>query len=170
VEFEQLKPQVPFDGVVACVSLHHVASLDAASSRIHDLLRPGGTLVVVEWAWEKFDEATALWCFSRLPALDGSHGDEVDEEDLVWLQKHRLRWTASGQPWERYLREWAGEHGLHAGHAVISALEKRFSRTSLHHMPYFFSELENTPEAAEQAAIDAGDIQATGIRYVGRNS
>jgi hypothetical protein len=30
------------------------------------LLVPGGVLVVVEWAWERFDEATARWCFARL--------------------------------------------------------------------------------------------------------
>ena len=33
--------------------------------------------------------------------------------------------------------------------------------------PYFFAELGNVAEADEQAAIDAGEIRATGIRYVG---
>lgn len=34
--------------------------------------------------------------------------------------------------------------------------------------PYFFADLADTAESQEQAAIDAGQIQATGIRYVGR--
>jgi hypothetical protein len=34
--------------------------------------------------------------------------------------------------------------------------------------PYFFGDLADMTEADEQAAIDARQIQATGIRYVGR--
>jgi hypothetical protein len=33
--------------------------------------------------------------------------------------------------------------------------------------PYFFSDLGGTSEGDEQAAIDAGQIRATGIRYTG---
>ena len=34
--------------------------------------------------------------------------------------------------------------------------------------PYLFAELADTSEAEEQAAIDAGVIQAAGIRYTAR--
>src|SRR5215207_3775875 len=61
VEFEQYEPQHLVDCVVASLSLHHVADLDAALDRLQDLLVPAGKLVVVEWAWERFDEATARW-------------------------------------------------------------------------------------------------------------
>jgi SAM-dependent methyltransferase len=61
--------------VVACTSLHHVADLDQVLDLIHDTLTPGGVLVVVEWARERFDETTARWCFARLsPAHDETHG------------------------------------------------------------------------------------------------
>jgi SAM-dependent methyltransferase len=56
----------PVDCVVASLSLHHVADLEETLSRLKDLLVRGGVLVVVEWAWERFDEATARWCFARL--------------------------------------------------------------------------------------------------------
>jgi hypothetical protein len=36
-----------------------VADLEEVLDRLNDLLVPGGVLVVVEWAWERFDEATA---------------------------------------------------------------------------------------------------------------
>jgi SAM-dependent methyltransferase len=68
VEVERDEPQHPVDCVVASLSLHHVADLDAALDRLQDLLAPAGKLVVVEWAWERFDEATARWGFARLAA------------------------------------------------------------------------------------------------------
>ena len=59
VEFERYEPPQPVECVVASLSLHHVADLDEALDRLQALLVPSGVLVVVEWAWEQFDEATA---------------------------------------------------------------------------------------------------------------
>ncbi len=104
VEFERFAPPHPVDCVVASLSLHHVADLDAALDRLPVLLAPGGVLVVVEWAWERFDEASARWCFARLaPPADGA--------EPVWLHHHQERWAASGQPWDAYLRAWASQEG-----------------------------------------------------------
>ena len=58
----------PFDHVVASLSLHHVEDLGGALDKIADVLRTGGSLVVVEFAWERIDEATAQWALGRLPA------------------------------------------------------------------------------------------------------
>jgi SAM-dependent methyltransferase len=55
------------DAIVACTSLHHVADLTAALDLVDAVLVPGGVAVIVEWARERFDEATARWCFDRLP-------------------------------------------------------------------------------------------------------
>jgi SAM-dependent methyltransferase len=66
IEFERYEPPQPVDCLVASLSLHHVADLDEVLDRLAALLVPGGVLVVVEWAWEQFDEATARWCFVRV--------------------------------------------------------------------------------------------------------
>ena len=60
-------PPWPVESVVASLSLHHVADLDEVLDRLGALLVPGGTLVVVEWAWEGFDEPTARWCSTVWP-------------------------------------------------------------------------------------------------------
>lgn len=120
-------------------------------------LAPGGVLVVVEWAWERFDAATAKWCFARLP-----------EPDDGWLCRRRAEWTASGQAWDIYLRSWADGDGLHTGQDVLRALSTHFDCQSREYGPYFFPDLARTSEADEQAAIDAADIQATRIQYAGR--
>ena len=158
VEVERYQPPWPVGCVVASTSLHHVADLDEALDRLHALLVPGGTLVVVEWAWERFDEATAGWCFARLapPATGVEPG---------WLHKHQERWLASGQPWDGYLRAWAEQEGLHPGGEILRGLDARFSRQFHAEGPYLFADLAATSEAEEQAAIEAGLIQAGGIRY-----
>jgi SAM-dependent methyltransferase len=158
IQFEQYEPPQPVESAVASLALHHVADLDAVLDRLAASLAPGGVLVVVEWAWERFDEATARWCFARLapPAPGVEPG---------WLHRHQERWAASGQPWEGYCRTWAEQEGLHRSEAIVAGLDARFERQRHAREPYLFAELADTSEAEEQAAIHAGLIQAVGIRY-----
>ena len=146
------------DAVIACTSLHHVADPAIALDRLAGGLAPDGTIVVVEWDWESFDEASARWCFARLDAAqtDG------------WLYHTREHWLDSGRPWEDYLPAFAAEHGLHGARRLIAELDERFPRVSCERGPYFFSNLAGTTEADERLAIDAGEIRALRIDYVGR--
>ena len=159
-EFESYDPPRPADAVIACTSLHHVADLDLVLDRVAAALRPGGTVVVIEWASESFDEPTARWCFTRLPSAGR-------EDEPGWLTRGRDEWLASGKSWPDFQAAWRAAEGLHTGAAVLSALDKRFRQVSSSYGPYFFADLEDTAEADEQAAIDAGQIRATGIRYAG---
>ena len=72
-------PSRPADAIIACTSLHHVADLDRVLNLAAAALVPAGVLIVVEWARKRFDEATAEWCFARLPAPgEGLHsGEEI---------------------------------------------------------------------------------------------
>ena len=137
-------------------SLHHVNDLDEVLDRAAAALTPGGVLIVVEWAYERFDEATARWSFDRL-ADNGEHG---------WLHSHHEQWLTSGQPWHSYVQDWAGREGLHRGDTISQALQARFRTRLLTDAPYFFPDLHPVGEADEQAAIDAFLIRATGIHYV----
>jgi hypothetical protein len=110
--FEQCEMPGPAHAVVACTSLHHVADLGEVLNLAGASLVASGTLVVVEWARERFDEATARWCFDRLPQPLGDPG---------WLQRRQDQWRASGLPWDDYCRAWAQEEGLHAGQDIIRA-------------------------------------------------
>ena len=143
---------------MASLSLHHVADLEEALDRLEALLVPGGVLVVVEWAWERFDEATARWCFARLapPASGAEPG---------WLHRHQERWAASGQPWDGYCRAWADRGGAAPWRGDRKGAGCAVHRRLYAEGPYFFPDLADTSEAEEQAAIDAGQIRAGGIRY-----
>jgi SAM-dependent methyltransferase len=160
VEYERYDLPGRVDAVVACTSLHHVADLGTALDLVAAALVPGGVAVIVEWARERFDEATARWCFSRLPEAGNDHPG--------WLHHRQAEWRESGQSWDAYLRSWEQAEGLHAGQAILDELDARFDSRSTAYGPYFFPELAGTSEADEQAAIDSGLIQANRIQYVGR--
>jgi SAM-dependent methyltransferase len=160
IEFECYDVPRPVDTVIACVSLHHVADLEVVLDRVAEALVPGGTLVVIEWAHELFDEPTARWCFARL-APAASHGEHS------WLLARRDEHAASGQSWDAYCRRWVEQEGLHTGEEIVRGLDARFDRRSCTNGPYFFADLDGVSQADEQAAIDSGQIQATGIRYAG---
>ncbi|HEY3070806.1 MAG TPA: methyltransferase domain-containing protein [Gaiellaceae bacterium] len=129
---EELAESGPYDAVIASRALHHVSDLAIALDRIAALLRPGGTLVLDEFAWERLDARTA---------------EEVGIE----------------------LAEWREEHDdLHTSTAMLAELESRFTGRSLAWEPYLHREARQAvSEEVERELIEAGRIQATGVRYVG---
>jgi SAM-dependent methyltransferase len=160
-EFEDWDNRGHADAIVACTSLHHVAGLAEVLNLVDSALIPGGTVVVVEWAREWFDEATARWCFGRLPGPGADPG---------WLDRLHAEWRESGQPWDAYLEDWARAEGMHTGLDILNGLDARFDREALSFGPYFFADLAGTSEADEQASIDIGLIKANRIDYVGRRT
>ncbi|MEJ3656828.1 methyltransferase domain-containing protein [Actinomycetes bacterium KLBMP 9759] len=156
IPFERYVRGTNVDLIVASTSLHHVGDLGEVLDHAADLLRPGGQIVVIEFAHELFDEATARWCFDRLPEQPG------------WLQGHRDGWAASGRSWPDYRASWVQREAMHGGTTILRALDARFSRVRvIDRLPYFFPDLDGVDEADEQAAIDADRIQGTGFRYLG---
>jgi SAM-dependent methyltransferase len=156
-EFEDVNLPHGFDAVVASTSLHHVADPAGVIERVASVLASEGTVVVVEWAWEDFDEPTARWCFSRL----------APDENAGWLHRRHDEWVGSGQDWDAYLRGWAEKERLHAAAPLLRLLDERFDRRHLALGPYFFPDLSGTSVEDEQAAIDAGEIQPTRVDYIG---
>ncbi|HWL97816.1 MAG TPA: class I SAM-dependent methyltransferase [Nocardioidaceae bacterium] len=182
-EFEQYDVGRPLDAVVACTSLHHVRDLDEVLDLVRGSLTAGGTFVVVEWAHERFDDATAQWCFDRLPDSDSDalpraahrhvshrgHDDEHEHRQGSWLGRHRAEWAESGLTWSEYRQGWTEAEGLHTGEAIVAALDARFECRHLTRGPYFFPVLDLARDV-EQTAIDAGEIQPAAIRFAGRRA
>jgi SAM-dependent methyltransferase len=160
--FEDYWPEGPADAVIASVSLHHVEDPGVALDHVAEVLGPDGTLIVIEWISEDFDEATVRWCFGHQPR-------DADDHD-GWLAGLRAQWTESGLSWDEFFGGWLEHHGLHPASAIRRELEVRFTGTHLSTGPYYFSDLLDADAAAEQAAIDAGQLRAGCLRYTGRQS
>src|SRR5262245_24437177 len=158
IEFENAEPLGDPDAFVASTSLHHVADPVEVLDRVASALAPGGVLVVIEWAWETFDEPTAAWCFERLRP----------NEQSGWLHRLRDGWLASENPWRTYLEDWARSEQLHSAESLLRLLDERFEREQLARGPIFFPDLAETSIEDEQAAIDRGRIRATRVDYTGR--
>ena len=165
---EEFSEPGPFDHVVANLSLHHVEDLGAALDKVVNLLRAGGTLIVLEFAWDRIDEATAAWVLERLapPSPSGKPS---------WLER-RLRGRAHGGDGGHHGHgDHAGAHpagwaeeGLHGSRRVLTELERRFVELHLEWVPYLYPDLEDgVSEADERTAIEAETINAVGLRYVG---
>jgi len=166
---EEFSDPAQFDHVVASLSLHHVKDLGIALGNIADLLRAGGTLIVVEFAWDRIDEATAEWALERLP-------DASPSEKPSWLERCCRGWArgSEGEAHDHgdhagaHFAGWAGEERLHDSRQVRSELERHFVERHFEWVPYLYPDLDDeTSEADEGAAIEAGTINATGFRYVG---
>jgi SAM-dependent methyltransferase len=157
-EFGADSAPAPAAAIVACTSLHHVADLPGTLAAMDAALLPGGTVVVIEWARERFDEATARWCQMHL---------SMDSDDS-WLGKLLGEWQESGQPWADCCRAWAEAEQIHTGREVLDGLGTQFDTVHLSYGPYFFADLAGTGEADEQAAIDSEQIAAARIQYQGR--
>jgi SAM-dependent methyltransferase len=155
-----------FDHVVAILSLHHVEDLGRALNNIADLLRAEGSLILVEFAWDRIDEATAQWAFERLPAASQS-------ENPSWLERRCQEWVHRGRGGSRatarsYFAEWAGKERFHSSRRMRDELGRRFAERRFEWVPYLYPDLrEDVSETDESAAIEAGTINATGFRYVG---
>jgi SAM-dependent methyltransferase len=153
VRIEELPDPGPFDHVVASLSLHHVEDIGRVLDKIADLLRAGGTLVVVEFAWDRFNEATAEWALERLPASSSP-------EKPSWLQHRCWEWARGGQggtraPAGTYFAGWESAEGMHGSRRMLDELGRRFDKCLFEWVPYLYPDLdEGTSEADESAAIE----------------
>jgi SAM-dependent methyltransferase len=154
VTLEQFSADAPYDAVVASVSLHHVEALDLAFERLASLLRPGGTVVVEEFAKERFDGPTAMWYFHQRLALQalGANDRPVPADFTTWFEL------------------WAEEHAdIHSSDELRAELGARFDERLLVWGPYLYDyRLHDAVEPLERELIATGSIEPTGFRYVGR--
>jgi SAM-dependent methyltransferase len=162
VTIEEFVASEPFDAAVATLSLHHIVDLDAAVAKIAGLVVPGGTFVLVEFAWDRFDEATAGWALKRL--LPGNEDG--------WLARRRSEWNAQvggddDSGFVEYLRRWAASMKFHSAAAMLEVCRSHFDEVQFEAWPYLYPELEGITREQEIAEIEAGRIQSTGFSFVG---
>jgi SAM-dependent methyltransferase len=148
---------------VAITSLHHIGGLIPAVDKIERLLGPGGTLIAVEFAWDRFDDATATWCLERLPP-------ELDDDN--WLHRccapirDRLRRREALRAREE-VHQWATAEEFPTSTEMLRELRSRFVERFFSASPYLYPDLAQVTEEQERAAIESGAIQPIGVRFVG---
>jgi SAM-dependent methyltransferase len=150
---EEFAADAVFDAVVASVSLHHVDALGAAVDKLHGLLRPGGLVILEEFARERLAGPTARWYFHQRQALAavGIGEAPVPGDFDAWLSR------------------WQEEHAdIHSGATLEREIDARFTRRHFAWAPYLYDyRLADALEPLERELIESGAIAAIGFRYVG---
>jgi SAM-dependent methyltransferase len=134
---EDFASEEPFAAAVALRSLHHVDDLERAVERLWRAVAPGARVVVLEWAVERLDDS----------AWD-------------WLERHGLQDHAHGH-----------DHGQRVPphviplETVMAAMGARFAMRFEERGTFLARERGREDlQAAEEAAIAAGELQALGAR------
>lgn len=132
------RPAEHFDAAVAMTSLHHVEPLGSSLEVLHKMLRPGARLVVDEYDVDALDERAARWWLSK-------SGEQKDPAEFV----AHMRGHVHGVGW---IREQLGPW-FHVPEPVPGAYLYRHRIGWAH-------------RAEEEALIAAGQIPATGSRFI----
>jgi SAM-dependent methyltransferase len=98
---EELDESGPYDAIVASRSLHHVHDLGPALDKIAALLRPGGTFVLDEFAWERLDARSAGEVGISLAEWRAEHADLHTSTAMLDTLDSRL--ARRSLSWEPYL-------------------------------------------------------------------
>ncbi len=168
-------PDASFAAVICNRSLHHLSELQQTLAKVQHLLKPGGSIICQDYAYDRFDERTASWLYQmqRLLFLSGRYDADpaTMPDEAASLEAVRIAWLKR-----------ATEHHLNRYEQMSSALRGTFHECSFAWVPYLFVYIGNgirhaSPEVEremltflkrmEQYLIDHGAIQAVGFRFVG---
>jgi SAM-dependent methyltransferase len=141
------EPSGSFDAALAVTSLHHVDPLDGSLTRLAELIRPGGLLVVDEFDVAVFDERAAGWWLRQRQALGAA--EHADAKELV------------------------GEHRahLHPLERIVAALEPHFQLGTPLYGAYLYRwDLDESLRYDEEDAIARAEIPAVGARLIARRN
>jgi SAM-dependent methyltransferase len=162
------------DAIAFTRSLHHMDPLEAALAGARRLLRPGGVLVLEEFAYEAADAAALRWLLDTIgapavaPLLDLGDGKPQ-------LLSHLVKSADPVGAW----RDYHAGHGVHAGEKLLQAVGESFHDARRVGAPYLYRllipRMPETPRAAaaveavlqrEQQALADGSFAPIGLRVV----
>lgn len=152
-----------YDAVVFSRSLHHIPRPDEALTRVRRMLKPGGRVVCVEFAYDRFDRRAATW-LSQVLCFLGRAGWRAAREGSTEASRDGV--DALMREW---LEEYPQEHGLVGFEAMRSPLEELFHRETLSWHPYLYwdvIEAMRVPSEETEASLSRllRDMEASMIR------
>lgn len=156
----------PFDAVVMLLSLHHMHPLGPALDRVTGILRPGGALVLDEYAWDWADDNAIRWFYDIAAILTAA--DIID--------------TPAGD--DRLLARWRSRHTIdgamcNGGDAMITAVSARLGNVTVRRVPFLARHVLAGRGTAkilgelcrvEREHIADGTLPATGFRLTATKS
>ena len=143
----------PFDAILFTRSLHHLHQLHTALEHARNLLKPGGLILVEDFAFSEVDEATVEW-FTHLLTLLQATG-MLDLEDHSFVKQFL---ADDGSPLER----WHHDHGhdIHTAATMQAAITDIFDELQAGKAPYLYRYLCPVVPDTEQGATIVAQVRA----------
>lgn len=166
----------PFDAVLMLLTLHHMHPLARVLDQVTRLLRPGGRLVIDEFAWDWAGPATIRW-FDDVAAILTAAG--VADPAVGPLSP--VGPPAAAIPADQTGR-WRARHtergtACNPGDAMIREVSARFGEVEVRRVPYLARHLVNQQahpavfaelSRIEREHIADGTLPAIGFRIIAR--
>ncbi len=160
-----------FDVALLSMVAHHVHPLGLALDKTREVVRPGGRVLIEDFAVEDADVPSAAWHYQTLAAMKAVGLFESEGADLMEALEDPLRvW------WEEHSDD---HHAFNTGSVMLEAVKERFEVVAVERVPYFYryiaakcaerSSVGEFGEALfeiEERLIRAGRIKALGLRIV----
>jgi SAM-dependent methyltransferase len=144
ITLEELAEDLAFDAVVASRVFHHMPNLEG---NLEKAARMAPMLVLDEFAWERFDAATADWYERQRRALAAAGHDSARPSASEWVDHHA---------------------DVLRSDDLLAAVSAHFDERHFEWVPYLWRYLGGPSTLGlEEALIDAGAIRALGFRFVG---
>jgi SAM-dependent methyltransferase len=167
--------EASFDCVIFNRSLHHLSALQETMAQVQRLLKPGGRIILQDYAFDRFDEQTACWLYQMQCLLFLSGRYDADPatlpEEAASIEALRTTWLTR-----------ASEHHLNRFEEMMSVLHGACHERLFAWVPYLFVYIGNgirhvAPEqerelltflkGMEQYLIEHTAIQAVAFRFAG---
>lgn len=166
----------PVDAIAFTRSLHHIGALEPALDHARDLLKPGGRLLVEDFAFDEASEEALRWFaeFVRSTRVRSMVASVEGELVTALLE--------AADPVEVW-RERHARHELHGGTAMMDGVRARFAVIETRAVSYFYrylmpvlTETREAVECVEEALraearlAEEGAFVPVGRRIVGERS
>ena len=146
----------PFDAIAFTRSLHHIHTIEDAVRRSRELLRPGGVLLVEDFAFNEVDDATIEWFVDALRRDPG--------RSLVTpVPSFVTRLLAADNP----LAEWRRHHVDHEvspAAAIKASVSSHFRSVTVESVPYLYRYLVPVLAETREAAAFIEDLRESEAR------
>jgi SAM-dependent methyltransferase len=119
-----------FDAIVFSRSLHHIGPLREAIGRARGLLKPRGSLLIEDFAFEDVEESTIGW-FAKI--VRGKQARALITPIAEQLVTDLLSSTDVMDAWQRHRG-----HDLHSMAAMNEAIAERFVVNEMWSVPYLY--------------------------------
>jgi SAM-dependent methyltransferase len=150
----------PVDAIAFTRSLHHIHPLDDAVRRARELLRPGGVLLVEDFAFDEIDDATIDWFIDGLwRTTNGALVRPVPGAFVTRL----LAANNARVEWRRH----HGDHSLSPAAAIEAAIASHFGSLTVEAVPYLYRYLVPVLAETREGASLIDDLRRSEARLAG---